>query len=49
VPCLACLVIAWLFTGVTAGEWVAFAAVLAAGSLIYMLDGGRRARLAVNS
>jgi amino acid transporter len=49
VPWMACLVIAWLFTGVTAGEWVAFIAVLAVGSLIYALDGGRRARVAAAS
>jgi amino acid transporter len=42
VPWLACLVIAWLFTGVTPGEWAAFAAVLVAGSLIYALSSGRR-------
>jgi amino acid transporter len=46
VPWLACLVIVWLFTGVTAGEWMAFTAVLVVGSLIYALDRGRRARLA---
>ena len=49
VPWMACLVIAWLFTGVTAGEWIAFIAVLAVGSLIYALDGGRRARVATAS
>ena len=46
VPWLACLVIVWLFTGVTASEWVAFIAVLAVGSLIHALRGGRRARVA---
>jgi len=46
VPWLACLVIAWLFTGVTAGEWAAFAAVLAVGSLIYGLGSRRRAGVA---
>ena len=46
VPWLACLAIAWLFTGVTAGEWMAFAAVLAAGSLIYAIGGARRLGLA---
>jgi amino acid transporter len=45
VPWLACLVIAWLFTGVTAGEWMAFIAVLAASSLVYALTRGGRARL----
>ena len=42
VPWLACLVIAWLFTGVTAGEWVAFIVVLAVGIAIYAVRGGWR-------
>ena len=46
VPWLACAVIAWLFTGVTAGEWAAFAAVIVVGSLIYAVSWTRRARLA---
>jgi amino acid transporter len=44
-PWLTCGVIVWLFTGVTAGEWAAFAAVLAAVSVIYVLSPGRRASL----
>jgi len=46
VPYLACLVIAWLFTGVAAAEWLAFLVVLVAGSLIYALGIRRRASLA---
>ena len=49
VPWLACLVIAWLFTGVTAGEWLAFTGVLAGASAIYALRDGRRARVAPTS
>ena len=37
VPVLACVVIAWLFTGVTLGEWIAFGATVAVASLIYAI------------
>jgi amino acid transporter len=36
VPWLACGVIAWLLTGMTAGEWLAFGASLAVASLVYV-------------
>jgi basic amino acid/polyamine antiporter, APA family len=35
VPLLACLVIAWLLTGLTRDEWMAFGACIAIASLIY--------------
>lgn len=42
-PWLACGVIIWLLTGLTSGEWLAFAACFAAGSLIYVVTrGGHR-------
>ena len=34
---LACLVIGWMLTSVTAGEWLAFAVALAAASAIFLL------------
>lgn len=37
VPLLACLVIAWLLTGLTRGEWLAFGACVAGASLLYAL------------
>jgi amino acid transporter len=37
VPVLASAVIAWLFTGMTRNEWLAFGACLAAASLIYVI------------
>jgi hypothetical protein len=39
-------VIARLFTGLTRGEWAAFAGCLTAGTLIYAVAAGRRASLA---
>jgi basic amino acid/polyamine antiporter, APA family len=39
-PWLACGVIVWLLTGLTRGEWLAFGACVAAGTLVYM--GARR-------
>lgn len=36
-PWLACAVIAWLLTSLTRGEWIAFAASVAAASLLYPL------------
>lgn len=41
-PWLACLAIAWLLTGLTAGEWLGFGLCVAAASLPYAL--ARRAR-----
>jgi basic amino acid/polyamine antiporter, APA family len=35
VPWLACIVIVWLLTGLTGGEWLAFGACLAAASVLY--------------
>jgi amino acid transporter len=37
VPALACAVIVWLFTGMTATEWLAFSACIAAASALYFL------------
>jgi amino acid transporter len=37
VPWLACLVILWLLTGLTRGEWIAFVFCLAAASLLYLV------------
>ena len=37
VPVLACGVIAWLLTGVSAGEWTAFGVCVAAGSVVYFV------------
>jgi APA family basic amino acid/polyamine antiporter len=34
-PWLACVVIVWLLTGLTAGEWLAFGACLVAASVLY--------------
>lgn len=42
VPWLACGVIAWLFTGVTRDEWLAFGALLAAASVVYVATRGVR-------
>jgi amino acid transporter len=36
IPLLACAVIAWLLTSLTAGEWLAFAACVAVASLPYL-------------
>jgi amino acid transporter len=36
-PWLACIVIVWLLTGVTGGEWLAFGACLAVASLLYVV------------
>ena len=35
VPLLACLVIAWLLTSLTRGEWIAFGACIAGATLVY--------------
>jgi amino acid transporter len=43
VPWLACAVIVWLLTGLTRGEWFAFAVCLAAGTLVYLGTRARRA------
>lgn len=45
VPWLAMAVILWLLTGLTRGEWVAFFACMAVGSLIYLATRTRRAEL----
>lgn len=42
VPLLACAVIFWLLTGLTRGEWVAFGACLAAGTVLYVVARGQR-------
>jgi amino acid transporter len=34
---LACLIIGWMLTSVTAGEWLAFGIALAVGTLIFLL------------
>ena len=49
VPWLACAVILWLLTGLTRGEWLAFAACLAAGTLVYFVTQGRRGEALVTS
>jgi amino acid transporter len=41
VPWLACAVILWLLTGVTADEWLAFAGCVAAASLMYVVGRAR--------
>ncbi len=41
-PWLACAVIAWLLTGVTRGEWLAFGVCVAAATAIYAAAGRRR-------
>ena len=42
-PWLACLVIAWLLTGLARDEWLAFGACVAAASLIYLVARKRQA------
>jgi amino acid transporter len=42
VPALACVVIAWLLTGVTLNEWLAFGVCVAIGSLLYAAARRRR-------
>ena len=42
IPVLTCLVIAWLMTGITRGEWLALAICLAVVSLGYAVAGRRR-------
>ena len=37
---LACLVIGWMLTSVTAGEWLAFAIAIAAATAIFLLRRG---------
>jgi basic amino acid/polyamine antiporter, APA family len=49
VPWLACGVIAWLLTGLTRGEWLAFGACVLIASLIYVGTSGRRRATAVAS
>ena len=44
VPWLACAVIAWVLTGLTRDEWLAFGACLALASMVYVLTRGIRAR-----
>jgi amino acid transporter len=43
VPWLATAVIVWLLTGLTRGEWIAFAACMAVGSIVYVATRARRA------
>lgn len=43
VPILACLVIAWLLTGLVLDEWLAFGACVAIASLVYSTSRGRAA------
>ena len=43
VPWLACGVIAWLLTGLTGGEWLAFGSCVAVASLLYIATRGPRA------
>jgi amino acid transporter len=43
-PWLACPVIAWLLTGLTPMEWLAFGACAAGGTLIYFVANARRTR-----
>lgn len=42
-PWLACAVIAWLLTGVTRWEWVAFGVCVAVATVVYIAATGRRA------
>ena len=42
IPVLTCLVIAWLMTGITGGEWLALTICLAVVSLVYAVAGRRR-------
>ena len=49
VPWLACGVIAWLLTGLTRGEWLAFGACVLVASLIYVGTSGRRRATALAS
>ena len=42
VPWLACVVIVWLLTGLTRGEWLAFGVCLTAGTLVYLGTSERR-------
>lgn len=44
VPWMACAVIVWLLTGLSAGEWLAFAGCLGAGTLVYISMRWRPAR-----
>ena len=41
-PVLAALVIAWLFTGMTPTEWLAFGTCVAAASVVYLIARARR-------
>ena len=38
VPWIACLVIAWLLTGVTSLEWLGFVICVALASMVYMVQ-----------
>jgi amino acid transporter len=49
VPWLACAVIVWLLTGLTASEWLGFGACLAAATLVYALTRGRRTSVAATA
>jgi basic amino acid/polyamine antiporter, APA family len=42
VPWLACLVILWVLTSTTPGEWLAFGACMGAGTLAYLVTRGTR-------
>jgi APA family basic amino acid/polyamine antiporter len=44
VPALACLVIVWLLTGLTAQEWLGFAACVVLATLVYFATAARRTR-----
>jgi len=41
VPWLAAVVIVWLLSGMTRGEWLAFAVCLGAAALVYQVRGAR--------
>lgn len=43
VPWLATAVILWLLTGLTRGEWLAFGACMAVGSVVYLITRAQRA------
>lgn len=49
VPWLACAVIVWLLTGLTADEWLGFGACVAAGTIVYAVTRGHRARSAASA
>ncbi len=49
VPWLACAVIIWLLSGVSSSEWIGFVACIAAGSIVYLVTGARRAASAAST